>query len=100
MVCVHSLRGLHATLATEARATSHAVAGLGHSTPAVTHARYIDGSAKRRANSKRVVNALTPGEPEARPKRGRKRREPPLMLPPGSPNPVESTGSVGNGEQP
>lgn len=69
-VCVHSLRGLHATLATEAGATSRAVAGaLGHSTPAVTQAHYIDGTAKRRANSKRVVNALAPAQPEPRPER-------------------------------
>ena len=74
MVCLHSLRGLHATLATEAGATSHAVAGaLGHSTPAVTHAHYIDGSARRRANSKRVVNKLALGAEAPRKLRGAKR---------------------------
>ena len=101
-VCVHSLRGLHATLATEAGATSHAVAGaLGHSTPAVTHAHYIDGSAKRRANSKRVVNALAPTPPEPRPKRAAKRPKKPPMLPAiNHASPVENTGCVGNGEQP
>jgi integrase len=60
-VCTHSLRGLHATLATEAGQTSHAVASaLGHETPAVTHAHYIDRGATRRANTKRVVRALQP----------------------------------------
>lgn len=96
MVCVHSLRGLHATLATEAGATSHAVAGaLGHSTPAVTHAHYVDGSAKRRANSKRVVNALAPKQRTPRAKRAAKPQKAPLMLPPPSDEQsVESTGCV------
>jgi integrase len=105
MVCVHSLRGLHATLATEAGATSHAVAGaLGHSTPAVTHAHYIDSSAKRRASSKRVVSVLTPAAREHRPRRSAKQ---PAALPevaavlstiPSASH--ETTGLVGNGEQP
>lgn len=116
-VCVHSLRGLHATLATEAGATSHAVAGaLGHSTPAVTQAHYVDGTAKRRASSKRVVNALAPGSREPRGKRTAKPSkepatqpvmepeiEPPMhapieprMLPaPSNDSPVESTGCAG-----
>jgi hypothetical protein len=76
LVCVHSLRGLHATLATEAGATSHAVAGaLGHSTPALTQAHYIDSSAKRRASSKRVVSALAPAARAHRPRRAAKRPE-------------------------
>lgn len=99
-VCVHSLRGLHATLATEAGATSHAVAGaLGHSTPAVTHAHYVDGTAKRRANSKRVVNALAPKQRAPRAKRAAKAQKETLMLPPPSEasalaTAVESTGCV------
>lgn len=112
-VCVHSLRGLHATLATEAGATSHAVAGaLGHSTPAVTQAHYVDGTTKRRANSRRVVNALAPGPGQPRAKRRTPKstavpaQEPPmqrptepsmqpLMLPaPSDPPPVEGTGCV------
>jgi integrase len=99
-VCVHSLRGLHATLATEAGATSHAVAGaLGHSSPAVTHAHYVDGTAKRRANTKRVVNALAPKQRAARTKRSAKPPKETLMLPPlgeasASATPVESTGCV------
>lgn len=95
-VCVHSLRGLHATLATEAGATSHAVAGaLGHSTPAVTHAHYVDGTAKRRANSKRVVNALAPKQRAPRAKRSAKPPKETLMLPaPSDSLAVESTGCV------
>ncbi len=99
-VCVHSLRGLHATLATEAGATSHAVAGaLGHSTPAVTHAHYVDGTAKRRANSKRVVNALAPQQRKPRGKRAAKPQKATLMLPPANEpaadsGAVESTGCV------
>jgi integrase len=59
VVCTHSLRGLHATLATEAGATSHVVAGaLGHSSPAVTHAHYIDGATARRATARRAANKL------------------------------------------
>jgi integrase len=58
-VCVHSLCRLHATLATEAGQTSHAVASaLGHSSPAVTHAHYIERGARRRASTKRVVAAI------------------------------------------
>jgi len=45
VVCTQSLRGLHASVATDAGATSHVVASaLGHSSPAVTHAHYIDGA--------------------------------------------------------
>ena len=65
-VCTHSLRGLHATLATDAGATSHIVAGaLGHSSPAVTHAHYIDGTTARRATARRAAGKLAPrtGEP-------------------------------------
>jgi integrase len=50
VVCTQSLRGLHASVATDAGATSHVVASaLGHSSPAVTHAHYIDGATARRA---------------------------------------------------
>ena len=59
MVCVHSLRGLHATLATDAGVSSHAVAAaLGHSTPAVTHAHYIEGGTARRARTRKVMGKL------------------------------------------
>jgi integrase len=52
LVCTQSLRGLHASVATDAGATSHVVAAaLGHASPAVTHAHYIDGATARRART-------------------------------------------------
>ena len=58
-VCVHSLRGLHATLATEAGMSSHVVANaLGHSSPAVTQAHYLQAGTKQRVSSRRVVETL------------------------------------------
>jgi len=84
VVCTHSLRGLHATVATEAGATSHVVASaLGHSSPAVTHAHYIEGATARRARTRRVLGKVAPepglrvvGEEPARgdAKRTRRRR--------------------------
>jgi hypothetical protein len=35
-------------------------AALGHSSPEVTHAHYIEGGAKRREHSKRVMGKLAP----------------------------------------
>jgi integrase len=59
VVCSHSLRGLHATLATAAGATSHVVASaLGHSSPAVTHAHYIEG--RRHAGARGPVRTHEP----------------------------------------
>ncbi|HEX8115458.1 MAG TPA: hypothetical protein VF516_47350, partial [Kofleriaceae bacterium] len=59
VVCTQSLRGLHASVATDAGATSHVVASaLGHSSPAVTHAHYIDGATARRARTRRVVGKV------------------------------------------
>jgi integrase len=61
VVCTQSLRGLHASVATDAGATSHVVASaLGHSSPAVTHAHYIDGATARRARTRRVVGKVAP----------------------------------------
>src|SRR6185503_4141243 len=61
VVCTPSLRGLHASVATDAGATSHVVASaLGHSSPAVTHAHYIDGATARRARTRRVVGTVAP----------------------------------------
>ncbi len=61
-VCVHSLRGLHATLATEAGVSSHVVANaLGHSSPAVTHAHYVQPGTQKRMSTKRVIDKL--GQP-------------------------------------
>jgi hypothetical protein len=67
VVCTQSLRGLHASVATEAGATSHVVASaLGHSSPAVTHAHYIDGTTARRARTRRVLSAVAPADPVLR----------------------------------
>ncbi len=64
VVCTQSLRGLHASVATDAGATSHVVASaLGHSSPAVTHAHYIDGATARRARTRRVVGKVAPEPP-------------------------------------
>ncbi|HMG51886.1 MAG TPA: hypothetical protein VK601_00365, partial [Kofleriaceae bacterium] len=61
VVCTQSLRGLHASVATEAGATSHVVASaLGHSSPAVTHAHYIDGATARRVRTRRVIGKVAP----------------------------------------
>lgn len=61
VVCTQSLRGLHASVATEAGATSHEVASaLGHSSPAVTHAHYIDNATARRARTRRVIGKVAP----------------------------------------
>jgi integrase len=61
-VCVHSLRGLHATLATEAGVSSHAVANaLGHTSAAVTHAHYVQPGTQKRMSTRRVVQKL--GDP-------------------------------------
>jgi integrase len=58
-VCVHSLRGLHATLATEAGMSSHVVANaLGHSSPVVTQAHYLQAGTKQRVSSRRVAAKL------------------------------------------
>jgi hypothetical protein len=61
VVCTQSLRGLHASVATDAGATSHVVASaLGHSSPAVTHAHYIDGATARRARTRSVIGKVAP----------------------------------------
>lgn len=61
IVCTQSLRGLHASVATDAGATSHVVASaLGHSSPAVTHAHYIDNATARRARTRRVIGKVAP----------------------------------------
>ena len=59
VVCAHSLRGLHATLATEAGATPHLVAtALGHSSIAVAERHYTDRGAAHRAKTRKVVDRL------------------------------------------
>ena len=58
-VCPHSLRGLHATLAITAGATSHAVASaLGHGSFAITARHYADPGAVSGAKTRTVVEAL------------------------------------------
>ena len=58
-VCTHSLRGLHATLATEAGATPHLVASaLGHSSPQVTAMHYTDPTTADRARTRKVLGRL------------------------------------------
>jgi integrase len=58
-VCLHSLRGLHATLATKAGVSSHVVASaLGHRSPAVTQAHYIQAGTKQRVSARRVAAKL------------------------------------------
>ncbi len=59
IVCAHSLRGLHATLATEAGATPHLVAtALGHSSIAVAERHYTDRGAAHRAKTRKVIGRL------------------------------------------
>lgn len=66
-VCPHSLRGLHATLAITAGATSHAVASaLGHGSFAITARHYADPSAVSGARMRTVMDAL--GAPPSRPR--------------------------------
>lgn len=58
-VCAHSLRGLHATLATEAGATPHLVASaLGHASPQVTALHYTDPTTADRARTRKVLGRL------------------------------------------
>lgn len=62
-VCAHSLRGLHATLATEAGATPQLVANaLGHTSPQVAQRHYTDQAATHRANTRKVIDRLGPEE--------------------------------------
>ena len=59
VVCPHSLRGLHSTLAVTAGASSSFVAqALGHGSDAVTRKHYIAPSAIDSARSSRIAGAL------------------------------------------
>lgn len=59
VVCPHSLRGLHASLAVESGATSAAVAAaLGHGSFAVTARHYAQADAVANAKTSRVAGAL------------------------------------------
>jgi integrase len=61
-VCAHSLRGLHATLATEAGATGEAVAAqLGHASPEITRTHYTRPEATAGARQRVVLQVLEGG---------------------------------------
>lgn len=64
LVCPHSLRGLHATLAIEEGSTSEAVArGLGHTNFAMTAKHYASSDSVANARVTRASQALTPSAP-------------------------------------
>ena len=55
----HALRRTHATLATDAGATGNLVAAqLGHASPAITHAAYVQPDAARAAQGERAVRVI------------------------------------------
>ena len=59
--CPSSLRGLHATLALEQGATTHAVAkGLGHVSIKTTERHYVQPGAIDKTRVQRVVELLRP----------------------------------------
>lgn len=64
-VCTHSMRGLHATLATDAGATPHLVAqALGHGSVQVAQRHYTDQGIAHRAKTRRVLDRIAPeGDP-------------------------------------
>ena len=60
VVCPHSLRGLHATLAmTRGSSSRHVADALGHGSDAITKRHYIDSAQAHNASVKRVSDALT-----------------------------------------
>jgi len=89
VVCAHSLRGLRATLATEAGATPHLVAtALGHSSTQVAERHYTDGTTAHRAKTRKVVDRLA-AKPAAKTKPSQR---------PGRSHPVRREDrAVGNG---
>jgi integrase len=59
VVCPHSLRGLHSTLAVSQGASARFVAdALGHGSDAITKRHYIDPTQAHNASLKRVSDAL------------------------------------------
>lgn len=59
VVTAHGMRGLHASLATAAGVSGHAVAAsLGHESPAVTMAHYADRSSQAAAQVRQVTDRL------------------------------------------
>lgn len=66
-VSAHSMRGLSATLATEAGAISHLVSkALGHTSDKVTQAHYIAPGATKEATRRRGLTVLDGGKKKAR----------------------------------
>lgn len=62
IVCAHSMRGLHATLAREAGATGHLVAAeLGHASEAMHVAAYAERDAVQRGSQRRALRVLQGG---------------------------------------
>jgi integrase len=62
LVCVHSLRGLHATAAREAGATGHLVAAqLGHASPSTTEQHYTAPGTSDRLAHRAALRVLTGG---------------------------------------
>jgi hypothetical protein len=60
IVCPHSLRGLHSTLAMSRGASSRFVAdALGHGSDEVTKRHYIEPTAAKKASIKRVAEVLS-----------------------------------------
>lgn len=61
-VTPHGLRGTHATIGSEAGAVSSLVASaLGHASPAITEAAYIDSGRQRSAKAKATLRAIAGG---------------------------------------
>jgi integrase len=66
-IVTQALRGTHATIATEAAATSHAVmAALGHTSFTVTQRHYLASGATERAAAKRVADRIPIARTESR----------------------------------
>lgn len=70
-VSAHAMRGLHATLAMEAGATSHVVAGaLGHTSDAVTVEHYAAPGAGAAATQRAAMGVLEGGRKRPRKRKG------------------------------
>lgn len=62
VVCVHALRGTHASLATSAGASAYAVASaLGHTSPVVTEAHYVSVQSRADNTQRAVLTVLDGG---------------------------------------
>lgn len=62
-VSAHAMRGLHSTLATEAGATGHLVAGaLGHTSPTTTARHYVAPGTSEAAKGRKALRVLSGGK--------------------------------------